>query len=125
MSEDTQTQVEETQQEVPHQQETTESESVETEETVTDVTQKSSENSSSSAGRPLSEKGREAKEAVEQYVLKNESFTANDVENHTGLEKVFVRNRLNALERKGVIHKNGTVPNEGRGRPCALYERSK
>jgi len=76
-------------------------------------------------GRPLSKRGRSAKRAVEKFLEQhNGQFTAADVRRVAKQSKVTVRNRLNALERDGLIKKVDQVSSGKRGRPMAVYVKS-
>lgn len=74
-------------------------------------------------GRPLSEKGKKVANAVVNYINKTEEtqFSAKDIAKKTKTNKASVRNRLHAIENKGLIVKTGTKDAEGRGRPETLY----
>ena len=74
-------------------------------------------------GRPLSEKGRRARNAVRAFVngTDGETFTARQVAKAKKVNVTAVRNRLNALEREGVVAKVADQEREGRGRPEKLY----
>jgi predicted ArsR family transcriptional regulator len=81
-------------------------------------------------GRPLSKRGRDTKRAVQRYLDNVQGqFTAADVRKASKQNKVTVRNRLNALEREGVIKKVDSQPVQKggkvtRGRPLAVYEKA-
>ena len=74
-------------------------------------------------GRPLSEKGRRARNAVRAFVsaTEGETFTARQVAKTKKVNVTAVRNRINALERAGVVAKVADQEREGRGRPEKLY----
>ena len=78
-----------------------------------------------SVGRPLTKRARSTKRAVEKFLEQhNGQFTAADVRRVAKQSKVTVRNRLNALERDGLIKKVDQVSSGKRGRPMAVYVKS-
>jgi predicted transcriptional regulator len=78
-----------------------------------------------SVGRPLTKRARSTKRAVEKFLEQHEGqFTAADVRRVAKQSKVTVRNRLNALERDGLIKKVDQVSSGKRGRPMAVYVKS-
>ena len=84
------------------------------------------QNTTTGRGRPLSEKGRRARNAVRAFVngTDGETFTARQVSKAKKVNVTAVRNRLNALEREGVVVKVGDQERDGRGRPEKLYTAS-
>ena len=59
-----------------------------------------------SVGRPLTDRARRTKRAVERFLESSQGqFTAADVRKVSKQSKVTVRNRMNALEREGLIKK--------------------
>jgi len=75
-----------------------------------------------SVGRPLTKRARSTKRAVEKFLEQHEGqFTAADVRRVAKQSKVTVRNRLNALERDGLIKKVDQMSTGKRGRPLAVY----
>ena len=73
-------------------------------------------------GRPLTKRARSTKRAVENFLEAHEGqFTAADVRRVAKQSKVTVRNRLNALERDGLIKKVDQQSSGKRGRPMAVY----
>ena len=78
-----------------------------------------------SVGRPLTDRARRTKSAVERFLSTvNGQFTAADVRKVSKQSKVSVRNRLNAMEREGRIQKVDQVSTGKRGRPLAVYVKS-
>ena len=76
-------------------------------------------------GRPLSDRARRTKSAVERFLNSVEGqFTAADVRKVSKQSKVVVRNRLNALAREGRIKQVDQVSTGKRGRPLAVYVKS-
>jgi predicted ArsR family transcriptional regulator len=76
-------------------------------------------------GRPLSDRARRTKRAVERFLERNsDTFTAADVRKFSKQSKVAVRNRLNALESAGLIKKVDQVSSGKRGRPMVVYQKS-
>ena len=75
-------------------------------------------------GRPLSTKGRKARNAV-MRVLNSEQgaqgVTAKDIARQGKMSATAVRNRLNAMEARGEVVKAGVRNGEGKGRPEAVY----
>lgn len=78
-----------------------------------------------SVGRPLTPRAQKTKRAVERFLEQTEGqFTAADVRKVSKQSKVTVRNRLNALERDGLIKKVDSASSGKRGRPMAVYVKS-
>ncbi|ASV44527.1 hypothetical protein PBI_SCTP2_512 [Salicola phage SCTP-2] len=75
-------------------------------------------------GRPLSTKGRKARNAVLKALNSEQGaqgVTAKDIARQGKMSATAVRNRLNALERAGEVVKVGVRNTDGRGRPQAVY----
>ncbi|ASV44261.1 hypothetical protein PBI_SCTP2_246 [Salicola phage SCTP-2] len=75
-------------------------------------------------GRPLSTKGRKARNAVLRILNSEQGtqgVTAKDIARQGKMSATAVRNRLNALERAGKVVKVGVRKSDGKGRPQAVY----